>query len=323
VKSLSLCCCVLFALTSRGEVDLLVRYPTTLTAGDTMPDRARPWQFTGADLFRVSRFHLEVGQQLRIDMGPADLGIGHCADGAVWAVLIPRSEGILVGQGTNQEAIAHVWLRFHPKEIDRLFPPDTVSAGGATNLLFQMRVIADTKFGSSWHAGRNALIPEPKDMTLDVDAKGGPRRFFAVDNEARTARYFAAFEKQFVRPPPAFTRALAEQAFDRLWEAFDRDYAMFVLRPEVDWGKLRDQYRPKALASASTYQFAAVCAEMLKPLRDLHIWLTVAGADVPVFNRPRSANANPSAFHRLLGDLHRAGGSVQWAVTTNAIGYLG
>ena len=75
----------------RGNVDLLQRYPTKLTAGDTRPEHARPWEFTDGDIFRVARFRLEVGKELRVEIGPADLGIGHCADGAVWAVLIPRA----------------------------------------------------------------------------------------------------------------------------------------------------------------------------------------------------------------------------------------
>ena len=115
--------------------------------------------------------------------------------------------------------------------------------------------------------------------------------------------------------------AITASAFDQLWEAFDRDYAMFALRPEVDWNQLRERYRPKALASRSTNEFAGVCSEMLKPLRDLHIWVTVAGQNVPVFNRPRTANANPGAHAAILGQLHEAG-QVQWAVTPDKIGFL-
>jgi len=89
----------------------------------------------------------------------------------------------------------------------------------------------------------------------------------------------------------------------------------------VDWAKLREEFRPKALASQSTHEFAEVCAEMLKPLRDLHVWMTVAGVNVPVFNRPRSANSNPSAHRTILGELHEAG-RVQWAVTSDKIGFI-
>jgi hypothetical protein len=305
-----------------GALDLLKRYPTTLTAGDTSGDRARPWDFTEADVFRLSRFKLEV-DKLRLEIGPADLGIGHCSDGAVWAIVLPRAGGQLTSPAASQEeTIAHVWLRFHPKEINRLFPDETVSGDGAPNVLAQMRTIAGAKFTSSWHAGPNAMIPEPKNLTVDVDTQGGPRRFFVVDTVAPSARYAAAFADRSVKPPPAITPELAAEAFDKLWEAFDRDYAMFVLRPEVSWANLRDQYRPKALAAKSAYEFAGVCAEMLKPLRDLHIWLKVAGADVPVFNRPRSANANPGAARAILGELHEAGRSVQWAVTADKVGYL-
>jgi C-terminal processing protease CtpA/Prc len=117
------------------------------------------------------------------------------------------------------------------------------------------------------------------------------------------------------------TAELAGQAFDQLWDAFDRDYAMFALRPEVDWAELRAEYRPKALECKTAEEFARVCAAMLRPLRDLHVWLTVGGEQVPVFNRPRSANANPSARHAILGDLKQTG-NVQWTVAANGTGYL-
>jgi hypothetical protein len=304
-----------------GAVDLSQRYPTKLTAGDANPDQARSWEFTGGDIFRLTQFRLDIGGELRVETGPADLGLGHCADGAVWAVLIPRAGGTLTSQVNSNEAVAHLWLRFHPNEIGRLFPPETVFAGGATNLLAGMRLIANARMTSSWQAGGRAMIPEPKDLTVDVDTQDGWRRFFAVDRQSQTAEYIDAFASQPVKLPSALTEGTAAAAFDQLWEAFDRDYAMFVIRPEVDWARLREQYRPKALASKSTYEFAGVCADMLKNLRDLHIWLTVAGAQVPVFNRPRSANANPRACQAILGGLNQEG-RVAWAVTTNHIGFI-
>jgi hypothetical protein len=126
---------------------------------------------------------------------------------------------------------------------------------------------------------------------------------------------------EFVSQPPALTPELAGETFDQLWDAFDKKYAMFVLRPEVDWAKLREHYRPKALASKSADEMAGVCAEMLKNLRDLHVWLTVADSSVPVFNRPRSANANPKACRAILGRMTKEG-RVAWAVTTNHIGFI-
>ncbi len=193
-------------------INLLEKYPTKLTAGDAVPGRARPWQFTAEDIFQVTRFSLEVGKKFRVETGVSDLGIGHCADGAVWGVLIPREEGKLTSPAeAGQETIAHVWLRFHPAEIGGIFPADTVSGAGSTDLEEQMRGIAGAKFHSSWHAGNNAMIPEPKDMTVDVDTTGGPRRFFMVDKEAQTAEYAAGFAGQGV---PAAAQPAEEPEVD-------------------------------------------------------------------------------------------------------------
>jgi hypothetical protein len=191
----------LMLCTTATAVDLLLRYPTKLTAGLLEPAQARAWQFNQNDLFRVSSFRLEVAGKLKVDTGPADLGVGHCADGAVFAVLLPAEKGTLTrGAAGTPESIAHIWLRFHPGEINRLFPPDTVSgsANGAAALA-KMSTIVGAKFRASYHAGNNAMIPEPKDLTVDVDTKSGVRRFFMVDTQADKAEYVAAFEKQPVR----------------------------------------------------------------------------------------------------------------------------
>jgi len=210
-------------------IDLLQRYPTKLTgAGES--EEARQWEFTEKDIFRLSRFEFGVGN-VRVSTGRAELGIGHCSDGAVWAVIVPKENGALTSPRANEtETIAHIWLRFHPKEIRRLFLPETISASAETNLLWPMRAIANAKIGSSWQAGGLALIPGAKDMTLDVDVTNGLRRFFVLDTQARIAEYIPAFEHRAVHLPPSLTTEAAASAFDQMWEAFDSKYAMFVLR---------------------------------------------------------------------------------------------
>ncbi|HTL18836.1 MAG TPA: S41 family peptidase, partial [Patescibacteria group bacterium] len=303
-------------------LDLLGRFPTKLLEGDSSPDNARPWDFTQQDIFHISQFKFETAG-LSIETGPGDLGVGHSSDGAVWAVVIAHNTGTLSSPATkDKETIEHVWLRFHPKQINTLFPEQTISEGGTSNLFAQMTLIANSKFTSSWHAGMNAMIPAPKDFTVDVDVKNGPRRFFVVDTQAPAVQYVSAFEQKRLQPAQPLTQELAAEAFEQLWEAFDKDYAMFILRPEVDWQDLGRQYRPKALSAKSTYEFASVCAEMLRPLRDLHIWMRAGSTDVPVFNRKRTSNANPGACPALLGELKGAGTAVQWTVTSNKVGYL-
>jgi len=311
-----------FSPLARGEVDLLARYPTRLTGGDTVPFHARPWQFTEADIFSITGFTNHSATNLTVQTGLADLGIGHCADGAVWALVVPREPGTLCnGASPQPEAIAHVWMRFHPALLNKLFPPATVSAPDSTNAVSLMRLIAAHKFHSSFHADTNALIPKPGDLIIDADTTNRVRRFFIVDREARASGYVAAFEDQAFHPPPPLTPALAEAAFDQLWDAFDSTYAGFVLRPEIDWDKLRNEWRPRALACQTSEDFAAACASMLRPLRDLHVSLTLAGSDIPVFNRPRVPNANPAAHKKILGNLHVTG-RVQSGITTNNIGFI-
>jgi RNA polymerase sigma-70 factor (ECF subfamily) len=197
IQSMAIAAALSFLATSAGAVDLLAHYPTTLAAGDAQPDHARAWEFTPEDIFQVSHFALQVGDQLKVETGAGDLGVGHCADGAVWAVLIPRTEGTLTSPVADQgEAIANVWLRFHPAQINQLFPPATVSGNGDTNLISQIKGVVNAKFHSSWHAGDNAMIPEPQDVTVYVDTKAGAHRFFMVDTAAKTAEYVAAFNQR-------------------------------------------------------------------------------------------------------------------------------
>jgi hypothetical protein len=308
---------------ARADVDLLERFPTRLTSGDAAPARARSWQFTPADIFRLSGFTNEMARNLRVQTGPADVGIGRSDDGAVWALVIPQANGRLTSPAaTNEEGVAHVWLRFHPALLNSFFPPASVVGAGPTNLLPVMRAIAAHKFRAAFHAGEKALIPDPNDVMVDVDTPERGRRFFIVDRAARTAVYVSAFERQGFRPHPMLTRALAEAAFDQLWDAMDSTYPLFILRPDVDWDRLRERWRPKAIACQTSDEFAADCAEMLRPLRDLQVSLSLAGTDIPVFDRPRAANANPPAYRGLLGGLHVAG-RLQWAVTSDQIGFAG
>lgn len=187
-------------------VDLLARYPTQLTAGDANPEHARTWEFNPEDIFQVSQFTLKVGGGFVVKTGSADLGIGHCADGAVWAVLMPRQDATLTSSAaTNDETVAHVWFRFHPAQINRLFAPDSLSTNGNSALAMQMRAIAGRKMSSSWHSGGKAMIPEPKELTVFVDTKDGAHRFYIVDTAAQTAKYVDAFNRRSVHSISATT----------------------------------------------------------------------------------------------------------------------
>ena len=199
-------------------VDLLQRYPTARTTGDTEPEHARSWDFNAEDVYHVTRFEFKVGDQFKVTTGDADLGVGHCADGVVWGVLIPRESGALTSSVTNSaEPIAHVWLRFHPAELDHLFPAETVLADGNTNLCAKMRAIARNKMTSSWQSDGKAMIPDVKYFTVYADTVDGSHRFFSVDAAAQTAEYIAAFNSHpdatsltWATAPPVVVRTFPE-----------------------------------------------------------------------------------------------------------------
>jgi hypothetical protein len=186
-----------------------------------------------------------------------------------------------------------------------------------------MQKIANFKIFGSWQSGGDVLIPSPGCLTIDADCTNGKRRFFSININDNSVQYVKGFENKPVSDNEnLFTQKEAQEAFDKLWEQCDRNYAMFVIRPQVDWNVLREQYRPKAIACKSAYEFALVCAQMLSPLRDLHIGVRVNGQPVPVFNRPRERNANPSARESILGKLSKTGDYIQWGKTADKIGYI-
>ena len=305
------------------ENDLARIYPTTLIEGDTQPNRAREWQFHQDDIYALESFTFKVGPTFKIECKDADLGVGHCEDGAVWAVVIPKDIGMLQSKiNANPEEITHIWLRFHPQKLAALFPPKTVVGRGNTNQYTFIRRIAAAKITSSWHAGERAMIPSPNDMTVDAETVVPVRRFFAVNLLKETTDYFGAFEKRTMKTAKAVTASEAESVLEEMWTAFDKQYAMFVLRPEVNWNQLKKEFYPKVQKCKTNVELAATLAEMLKNLRDLHVWMTVNGENVPVYNRPRKANANPNALKTIFGKTERFDSNIEWTVTTNHIGYI-
>ena len=90
-------------------------------------------------------------------------------------------------------------------------------------LLFSVTNVVATDFSERYSA------------TLDLETVGSVRRFCTLDTEQKSVRYVDAFQK---RPLPAvevLESVKAVAAFDRVWDAFDREYAMFGIKPDVNW----------------------------------------------------------------------------------------
>lgn len=112
----------------------------------------------------------------------------------------------------------------------------------------------------------------------------------------------------FEEPPFRFTPETAGEAFDELWKTMDRNYSYFALKPDVDWNKLRDRYRPKAIKAKSADDLTAVLKDMLAHLKDGHVWImTPDGKQIGTHRTAWSYNGNRKAVLSQLTDTTECG----------------
>jgi len=112
--------------------------------------------------------------------------------------------------------------------------------------------------------------------------------------------------------------------FDELWEEFDRYYSHFEIKA-VDWGALREVYRPRVTPATTDGQLFAVFSDLLDELRDGHVnlwtpfalyaWTAWADAYPESFAWPRIAIG-------YLRDERTAAGGVRWGRVAPGVGYV-
>jgi len=308
------------ALCGEGP-DLSQKYPARLDAADR--PRGYQWTVDAGDVWSLESFTYSAGDKLRLRLGPSTVVLGHHETSVLWAAVFPDEPGTLnsplAGDG---EAVAHVWLRFHPALLGELFPPATVRGPAAPDRLWQAKRLCGWKMKASWQADDLPVVPTRSSVVVDLDTAGGKRRFFSIDTAADRVEYVAAFETQAMPPAAPIDRETALKVFDEAWAAFDREYALFAIKPQVDWAALRERYRPAAEAATTSYQAAAAVADMLAHLEDLHAWVRVGGEYVPGYDRPRPLNASWPAIGRLLPNLVETKQDIAWARTDDGIGYI-
>jgi len=149
-----------------------------------------------------------------------------------------------------------------------------------------------------------------------------PAWALAADTLTQQVEYVPAFFTRALPESRPTTREAAAQAFDEVWQAFDREYAMFVLKPQVDWSGLREEYRPRAQAARTEYDLAAVLAEMLRRLEDLHVSVRLGPEWLPGYTRPRPLNASWAAVERTVSALQKSHADLVWARTSDGVGYV-
>jgi hypothetical protein len=109
-------------------------------------------------------------------------------------------------------------------------------------------------------------------------------------------------------PAFQFTPETVAAGFDEMWKSMDRNYSYFTLKPDVDWGKLRDQYRPKAVQAKSADELTTFLTEMLGHLKDGHVWITQPGDKVVGTHRtPWTYTGNRKVVLAQLSDVTQCG----------------
>ncbi len=218
--------------------DLLQQYPPEVGQTNAGPVRYEEWEMTRQDVFHLSQFQLQVGRGLQLNFGETELGIAHGPGGAYWAVLIPRKSGTLTTHSNGPpEEISHALLRFHPRQIGRLFPRETVTAADAA-LLPRMRVIGNLKTIFSWPAGAKITMPGPEILLVDADTSQGARRFLEANISAEAARLVPELEplpvERLSETTPGLTEPLSEHEQEVNDEARDstRPHVTAVFPPE-------------------------------------------------------------------------------------------
>jgi len=281
------------------------------------------WVTTPEDVWRLSSFELGLGKGLSIEGKKATVVFGRDGTDVLWAVLFPDKpvaiESEHAGNGERTEAIL---LRFNPYDIGRVFPAKTVQGPGPAWLRARAARIFEHKLGWKWYtpAGNPTIVPR-EFMIVDVDTPQG-RLFYGVDRTAGTVTYVADFGEKPAPPLEPIDSRAAVAAFDEVFEAFDREYAMFVLLPELDWEKVGKEQRRAAGEVDTVLDLANVVADTVARLEDLHAWVSTNQGWVPDYWRERPFNASLDAVQKSLGGWTEAGPDVKWARTEDGIGYV-
>ncbi len=304
-----------------SAADLGQKYPATLDSSE--PPQGREWTCDPDDVWLLSSFSFTAGKQLSISLGPSTVVFGKNGTNVLWAVVLPDKPAPIVstldGKG---ERVASVWMRFNPARVGEFFPAKTVKKNGPPERIGTARRICQWKMSSCWQANNQPVVPWKRSVMLDVETAEGTRRFYSIDTDSGEVKHEGYWLNRGLPPLLPTTSKMALETFDSVWKAFDQEYAMFVVKPSVDWDRLKDKYRSRAEAAKTTYDVGAAIAALLAHLEDLHVWVRVGDEFVPGYDRPRPLNASWEAVTKTIAGFKETGKEIAWGRTRDGIGYV-
>ncbi|HCO22434.1 MAG: hypothetical protein CME31_24035 [Gimesia sp.] len=317
-------CAALISLLQTSKMasaeDLGRKYPASLEY--SKQPRGYDSTTTKEDVWSLDSFEFKLTDKFEIQLGPSQVVLGRHGRNVLWAAVFPETPGeIVTADAGKGEHVSSIWLRLHPARVGELFRASTVTKQGDSKWIEQAVALARHKMRSSWHQGGKPMVPVRESLIFDLETKEGNRRFYAIDTSQQTAQYIDAFRQRTLPVAAPFKTGDGAEIFDKIWSAFDREYAMFVIKPDVDWQKLREEYRPRAVAAKNNRELAEILSEMLAHLKDLHVYVQVERTYVKGFNRERLFNASPAAAAHLIGKINQVKG-MRWGRTEDDIGYI-
>jgi hypothetical protein len=301
--------------------DLATVYPPTLDYAEGAG--AVTWTCEPEDVWALTSFAYAFEDQLDIATGPGNVVFGQHEKNVVWAVVLPDTPGTITNAPAGAgETITSIWLRFNPAFVNEIFPPNTVKENGPPDQVVWAKRVFNQKINGSWQAGNQPVIPWKHSLVIDAQTEQGPRRFFMVDTKENAVKYEDFFRTRALPKLTTTTLDAAEASFDTVWNAFDAEYAMFTIKPNVDWNALKDEYRPKLATVKTTYGTGIVLAEMLAHFEDLHVYVRAGNEYIPGYTRDRPINAHFRATSKYVGELTDTKKQLLWSKTNDNIGYI-
>ena len=289
------------------------------------------WTAELDDVWELTSFAFEMKGKFELAGGPATLVLGknesdETGRSAVWAAVFPDEPYEITtsesGQGDHATAF---FMRFHPSRVGELFPADTVEAQGNGLALVHAKRQYGHKINACWQWDNMPMVPWPKSVTFDMDTREGKRRMYMLDTEENSVRYIDAFAERPLQRVEVdeIDKEEALGAFRKVWSAFDEGYPMFGLRPDVDWGALKDTYEPLIERATSQTEVAGVVGLLVSHLEDLHVWVKHGQSWVPTYSRFRVTNANWSAVKNSVKGLREEQGLAYGRIEDDGAGEIG
>jgi hypothetical protein len=124
------------------------------------------------------------------------------------------------------------------------------------------------------------------------------------------------------RASPAVSKSQCRAALEALRADMDRHYSYFVLKPDLDWNKLCDEFVVKVERCETRDEFLFQLISMLRRLDDKHIWVEVDGERLPTSMNGWTRNWSENLATQLA-DVRSIGHFAQIGVTRDGgFGYL-